>query len=243
MIKWLQLDAPGDLGYAEAYVATRAQLVGEARSRIDRARLADGSRTLPVQTGGAPYVAVSSSGIVGSFNLAYPFGRLHMRPVLARLAIGSLALFVCPQLSGQEPKSAGGSASLMSEGDTTVVFVHHVRPYKRKQYEQWYDSMVVPAIDRIVKKQPETASSFRTRWRLLPTEPSSDGTYAYVFVYPKPSQQAGRGMRGLLLASGLSETDADREFDRFLTFVREGAGYTNVVKARGWTQPKEQRGQ
>jgi hypothetical protein len=62
----------------------------------------------------------------------------------------------------------------MAEGDTTVVIIHHVHPYKRKQYEQWYESVVLPAIDRIVKKQPESASSFRTRW-------------------PKPALQVGRG--------------------------------------------------
>jgi hypothetical protein len=160
-----------------------------------------------------------------------------MRRVLA--GITSSALFLCGQLAGQEQKAAGGGAALMSDGDTTGVIVHHVRPYKRKQYEQWYESVVLPAIDRIVKKRPETATSFQTRWRLLPTEPSPDGTYAYFFVYPKPAH-VGRGMRGLLLDSGLSEAEADREFDRFLTFVREGTSYANVVKAQGWIQPKEQ---
>jgi hypothetical protein len=48
-------------------------------------------------------------------------------------------------------------------------------------------------------------------------------------------------MHVLLIESGLSEAEADREFDRFLTYVREATGYTNVVKARGWTEPKEQR--
>jgi hypothetical protein len=163
-----------------------------------------------------------------------------MSRVLAGLAISS-ALFMCPQLAGQAQKAAGETPSLMADGDTTLVIVHHVRAYKRKQYEQWYDNVVLPAIDRIVKKQPETAASFRTRWRLLPTAPSSDGTYAYVFVYPQPAQGIGRGMRGLLLQSGLSEAEADGEFDRFLAFVREATAYTNVVKAKGWTQPKEER--
>ena len=165
-----------------------------------------------------------------------------MRALLVGLILPTV-LLVCPRLTAQEPDVAGGSAALMSDGDTAVVIIHHVRPYRRRQYEQWYESVVAPAIERIIKKRPESASSFRTRWRLLPTEPSSDGTYAYVFIYPRPASRVGRGMRGLLIESGLSEAEADREFDRFLAFVREGVGYTSLVQARGWTLPKEQRGQ
>jgi len=70
------------------------------------------------------------------------------------------------------------------EGELVWILLHHVKPDKRQQFEEFMDVMNQTFEDLIKegKVNPEEAKAYKQMRFLIPTQANEDGSYTYVFL-------------------------------------------------------------
>jgi hypothetical protein len=150
------------------------------------------------------------------------------------------AAAACAARASQEVKPLPTARPVMNtdEGDTIVIIVHQVRANQREEYERWMSEVWWPAVQKAAAKFPQAQAVFPHRSRFVPTEPADDGTYTYFFIYPPtdPGLRTKRtGIGAMLEASGMPDTQVDRELKTFQSLVYHATA--NRVVQRDYASP------
>lgn len=135
-----------------------------------------------------------------------------------------------PASSARRPE-AERAAGVTKEGDTVVVFIHHVRATRRAEYERWMQDVYMVAFRRAADRWPDMRLALARQRRLVPTQPTSDSTYTYVYLFePAVGPPERGGLEGLLQKAGYSDEQTQRRAQELLRLITGAEGYFLVAR-------------
>ncbi|MBA3259159.1 MAG: hypothetical protein H0T68_06820 [Gemmatimonadales bacterium] len=124
-----------------------------------------------------------------------------------------------------------------------LVFVHHVRPGRHKEYEALMTEIWGTALNKVARSGNQLwAWTLAARRDLVPlTSPSKDSTTTYVYLIdPAPPQffsDTGTFPQSLLIEAGYSREQADSLDRRLDATVSAWHFYPRVQRPFGGAQP------
>jgi hypothetical protein len=140
-----------------------------------------------------------------------------------------------PQVPATTVTSAAAQEGTRGQdGDTVMLFVHHVKASKRAEYERWFSNVWAPAL-RAVSEKRESARRLNLAERdLRPTEPTAGGDYVYAYLYDPWVTDTGGPSGGfpesILKDAGRSAADAKKQAEAFRSFITKTEGHMFVQK-------------
>ena len=120
------------------------------------------------------------------------------------------------------------------DGDTLMLFVHHVKASRRAEYERWFSDVWAPAQRAVAEKRESARLLSMAERDLRPTQPTSDGDYIYAYLYDPWVTDTGGPSGGfpasMLMEAGRSAEDAKKQAEAYRSFVTKDEVYLFVQK-------------
>lgn len=120
------------------------------------------------------------------------------------------------------------------DGDTVMLFLHHVKADKRAEYERWFSEVWAPAIRAVADKRQSARRLVMAERDLRATEANEKGDHVYAYLYDPWVSDTGGPEGGfpasMLIEAGRSVEDAKKQADLYRSLVKEDEGFMFVQK-------------
>jgi len=151
-----------------------------------------------------------------------------MNRIIALFTIVLLVNLYSQSLRAQSTASSNLRAAIRpraAEGDTVWVFVNHIKPDKRQQFEHFVHDLFWPMASQLGKSDQQVFGQTRV---LYPIKAEADGTYSYLFIMDPVITGGNYDIKSLLTKMYGPEkaTEYNKMYDE--TAAREQTGYTLI---------------
>ncbi len=132
------------------------------------------------------------------------------------------------------PASASETDRRGNDGDTVMLFLHHVKADKRAEYERWFSEVWAPAIRAVADKRPSARRQLMAERDLRSIEASEKGDHVYAYLYDPWVSDTGGPEGGfpasMLIEAGRSVEDAKKQAEVYRSLVQKDEGHMFVQK-------------
>ncbi len=165
---------------------------------------------------------------------------------MARVTVlaGAILLVSCDprtERSADQPRVPDAAAAVTAEvgrrgqeGDTVMIFLHHVKADKREDYERWFAEVWAPALETVAKKRASSRPLATAERDLRAIEAAPSGDYIYAYLYDPwvtdTAGPAGGFPAAMLIEAGRSPEDAKQQAAAYRSFITKDEGYMFVQR-------------